>query len=1848
MTTSLISIYENVKSRIDLYLNTAYRTNDQEFNKQRSKLINDPESGPMFREPVFELMDRYKSGELTFWEYVEKNTNITESLDDAGISRLKSMLDNGFGGHKLRQHQIDALDSVYKDKSNVVVTTGTGSGKTFCFLAPIVTQLLKEAIVGDSQDQSMRPWRFETSPKAEEWWEEDHPQYKPQRQNSSRKSGIRAMLLYPLNALVQDQIEGLRKIFDSVEADDFFNKDVNGERVYIGQYNGATLGVGDRSRFKECIPRLKKISIDSLDVEHHDQSIDQKSEEKQRHRIQRPLGSELLTRWDMQDYPPDLFITNYSMLNIMLTRKDEQSIFSKTKSWLESNKENVFFLVVDELHSYRGTAGTEISYTIKLFLERIGLNPNHPQLRIIATSASLEDDENASTDPTFLSDFFGTNQYERSFRYISNQGYTEQYESGAIKHIYRLKRIFAEFYNTAMSETDCFSAIQKIVDALSLKTLPSGKVLNMARIPDAIAEVAKIEKSIQFSQNDFDIGIPPVSIPMIAKHCFDGDTSAAAGLIALVCHESDKMKDAQLQLRMHLFVRYLSGIMRSLNFVDGAFKDVTLYELGTPYCKRHNVLTMESCYCQECGELFYRGYFNQGDKQPFIMNELPLDALGSTRRKYVQLLFNCSSELETLFSEKWGLAWLNGKTGQLDYDVNKPQNQKEGWKKIWKLELPLEDTDDIFPPECPACGTNWATRGDRINSPIRTMGTGYNRLHQMLCEEIFATQREVLNTANVRLVAFSYSRKDAALLSADLHFNHYRDVLRALVEKHLKAPSDSLKDLEQFIDISKSGDLAAASKTNFFLKDPTIATHIFLIVNKSGEGLSEYDRVRAQSFIDQGSSSIRHFYSVLESVEKELVTLGINPAGLREYGEIPWFILFDQDAWPTSEEVREQYRAKLTLYRDSFRKEARKVVTDSLGRDFESLGYGWLTFDRNCPRSPKREQTVTVIDITLRFLASWYKTRSPDSEGTELLPQYFLNAIKPYFTELAGLDSHQQASRFILDQMKLVGLVNDSFCVQPEKLYIKKPESNFWQCKNCRSVHLFKGNGICRRIKYRSVCSGKLIEKNIDKLNIGENYYVDRFARDGSLAPLRCEELIGHTDKSDQRYRQLAFQGVYLGDQVKSISKHDYQRLLGIDLLSVTTTMEAGVDIGQLKSIYLGNMPPRRFNYQQRVGRAGRRSDRLSLSLTLCKGMKHDEYYFENQILMVSEKTRSPKIDLRSQRIINRVALKLAFFTVFDSPDEELQRAFDQKYVRGGATTGHFGSIGQFKNNHSVIFARLRANRETIMNRLECINVNRGQVPSAFIFDTLLSILENEIIPKVDEFLQRYDSDFSLSEILTLEGYFPLYGMPLRVSNLVHIDPNSPPNRGRLPIEYGIIDRDRSVAIAEYSPGSEVIKDKQIIRSVGVMWPRKDRQGSKSVIVGDPPQRYSELTICRSCRSVFEETLDQCRECGASGEEQVATFTGWEPTHFVSDFSGTRRYDGHFRRKAVDIITYPLSIEEYLEKGGDKNFVVSSGVYPLIDINANEFNGFTFHKVNRGESCAGAFIADEAREDREIHRWARDNVESDGFEKIALQTQRLTDVLMVSLKAIPTTFPGAESIPPVQIRQAFLSLATILGNAITFREDIEPDELSVGVTYLGRNEKQPSRYRIYIADTLDNGAGYSSAYSTVSEFDELLGYVKSHLLPSYTSEKHQQTCRTSCPKCLRNYSNRFDHAGLDWRLGIDLFELLLDKNFALSTARPHWVSLVQGRMHELLVGLGKESCEKNFQGVPIVVSNELGCILYPLHPLISSDSSISHNIKIDIESTYKGKRCVFYSPYELERRPIPEIVKAMKSRWVGK
>ena len=115
-------------------------------------------------------------------------------------------------------------------------------------------------------------------------------------------------------------------------------------------------------------------------------------------------GGEMTTRWDMQAAAPDILITNVSMLNAMLTRKIEDPIFRETADWLANDKDAYFYLVLDELHLHRGSAGSEMAFLLRNLIHRLGLHKRELQhkLRILASSASLPVDNDVDTEKAVI------------------------------------------------------------------------------------------------------------------------------------------------------------------------------------------------------------------------------------------------------------------------------------------------------------------------------------------------------------------------------------------------------------------------------------------------------------------------------------------------------------------------------------------------------------------------------------------------------------------------------------------------------------------------------------------------------------------------------------------------------------------------------------------------------------------------------------------------------------------------------------------------------------------------------------------------------------------------------------------------------------------------------------------------------------------------------------------------------------------------------------------------------------------------------------------------------------------------------------------------------------------------------------------------------------------------------------------------------------------------------------------------------------------------------------------------------------------------------------------------------
>ncbi len=1844
VSTGILELYEDLQSRVDEYINTAYSTNDEQFNKARRELLLDKENSPIFKEPIFEPLKRYIEKTVTP-EGILKLSGVSDFSQEenkliSNILRAFPPIDKG----SIYQHQYDSIRNIFQQMNNIVVVTGTGSGKSFCFLIPLILNLVAESIGFNGRLR----WSGE-SLTGSSWWKESSSKFEPKRRKTNRTPAVRGLIMYPLNALVHDQIDVLRGILNSDNAENFYSKFLNGDRIFFGQYSGSTIGGGSQSseNREDCKIELQKIY----------QTESSFRGNKRDPKVQTLEGSELITRWDMQAFPPDILITNYSMLSIMLIREKEQIIFEQTKNWLKENKNNRFFLILDELHSYRGTGGTEISYILKSFIHKIGLTPNHPQLQIIATSASLSKDDGQK----FLSDFFCTDSKSKPFQIID--GPILEHDTQSIDKVKKLGDSLEKYELSNRNGDDINLCINSIAQLLNVsKDTSPNEVLNKASLHDALLTASDHYKSI--NPHSDKLTSYPLTIKEIAVLLFDGNTNAAKGLLRLLTEDKDALKELKTKIKLHLFIRNLDGIRRSMICENNKLGGPYLYDKSRPICSSTGAINLETYYCQECGELYYAGYRNKNRRGiQYITND---NIIEDGTQNQTMILIHVPKDNVTLYNHSgWDKVYLNGFTGELNIK-NKP-----GHIEVLKTVVELDQNTKRYklPHSCVYCEVSWKNMPVTfVRSPIRSMGTGYNKFSQIIIEQVMGTLRSLdTDPLKSKLVIFSDSRKDAALISADLELNHYKDTVRVLAEKHLSSlkSNNELADYIHFLEEKKSiGKLPEYTKHPYFKINKSICRTLrdyFDDANILKD--TDYEEFcKAESYIKQGKEPLLplliedHEGSLVNKVLKDLITIGINPAGLYtdNNSKYTWQDLFIIAPDSTNINIEKEVEGAKKRYKERLASQIREIIIGATRRDFESLGYGWLTFDRYSNLAPRDENLIALLDSVIRFLARHYKTREQYCEGFEdgLLIKYFRKWIHENKFGLFSDLSDIEMSNCIKDHLFRLKVIDTAFRIRKDGLYLKPHGDNYWRCNKCHMVHLFKADGRCRNLRFSSDpgCKGELEVKPISDLLKIPNYYRTIGTLDWHRFPLRTEELVGHTDKTDQRERQLAFQGIFLGELAKKqLDDIDLEKYFGIDALSVTTTMEAGVDIGGLKSVYMANMPPKRFNYQQRVGRAGRRLDKLSFAITFCKGQKHDEYYFSNPLLMIGWETKSPTLDIDNPQIFERVILKQCLFEITQS-NENLKTVLRVLEFEGDYNNGCFGTLEAVAQNKEEITRSFKIVENNLLSYTNALRPDLTKSEQA----TYINKLEKkllEIFDKLPKVIIRYGGNYSFTSAIAEEGLLPLYGLPVRTVNLIHQNPFKEPNNGRWPIRAGVIDRNEDIALSEFAPDRSVIKDKKLIRSVGVAWAERaaNRFTSGSKIKFSSPMEQMPILQCTNCGAILFSESNTCPEC-SSNSDNIYNFVGWRPYEYISDIDDNRTYDGNIPIKPTTVYLHPSNKEQDNPSSNwdiERNYKVTGFKGRLIRANTNSTKGFSFTQMYKTRSINGVYIDSSLIKTLETGEWA--NSEGNTIENVALYSELITDVLLATCNTPPCEeyIMGIEASTPgsgytnLSVKSAWESLAELIGKEISLKEDIDPNELSVGKKYVkwtDSNGKAMGGWALFVTDNLDNGAGYASSYSNPKSFGILLEDIKKDLLPELIESKHLFSCTTSCYHCLRSYHNRNMHNNLDWRLGIDLLLYMQDKNYKFDLSSKWWEQYISSILVKKISQINNQKWDIEHTSFgPCLVNKSNKMSILPFHPIVNIDhrkySELSELIKDKTGTTLKGKLNIF----EFERRPVTEL-----------
>jgi hypothetical protein len=385
--------------------------------------------------------------------------------------------------------------------------------------------------------------------------------------------------------LVEDQVARLRKAVRRIAAGPA------GKQLFVGRYTSATLGRGalptsaSDKRLSEVAREVRSI-VSEYDAMQRSSDVDLSQ-------FSDPRQGEMLTRWDMIAHPPDLMVTHYSMLNAMLMRDLEEPIFAATRDWLAGDERNVFSLVVDELHLYRGTQGSEMAMNVRNLLNRFGLEPDSPQMRCIATSASLTDDERGLG---YLEQFFGV---DRSSFFVT-AGQPRQLDASL------------PISRARVLELPAMASEERQAHAFELE------------LPAAAALACRSNGTFRAT-----------ALPAVAERLFDElDEDGAALEAALRALSELPAGDRSVPLRAHMFVRTLRGVWACTNpSCDQVDREEPLgigrlFSIPASTC-RCGGRVLELLYCFECGDISLGGYVaGHLDEATFLTSaptEVPLE-----------------------------------------------------------------------------------------------------------------------------------------------------------------------------------------------------------------------------------------------------------------------------------------------------------------------------------------------------------------------------------------------------------------------------------------------------------------------------------------------------------------------------------------------------------------------------------------------------------------------------------------------------------------------------------------------------------------------------------------------------------------------------------------------------------------------------------------------------------------------------------------------------------------------------------------------------------------------------------------------------------------------------------------------------------------------------------------------------------------------------------------------------------------------------------------------------------------------------------------------------------------------
>lgn len=704
-------VYESLHDSYLRYLETSFHLKNPLLLEQFRDLLRDKTQPPLVRRPILEISPGFRSG-----------SSIEQMIEEGILPKVFRKLEEDILKRPLYSHQDKALRKAIQDRRNLVVATGTGSGKTETFLYPIINHLLRELEKG-----------------------------------TLKYPGVRALLLYPMNALANDQIARLRtlaRIFPEIT---------------FGRYTGET-------------DQDYNGALRNYHVFHNGED---------------PLRNELICRDQMRDTSPHILFTNYAMLEYLLIRPQDSPLFGGGH-WR--------FLVLDEVHSYSGALGVEIAMLLRRLKDRV-VQSEQGRLQCIATSATLGGGEKDFPKiAQFASDLFGESFGSDDIigaGHVELKSETSAWGSGP-------PDMYAALAEAIFSSGN--HAIEHLADIAKEYGAPD-RVVAAAVAAAGNAKGKEAYQGFLYHLMEGDITVRGLREQLNEKRAMElqevqgGKERETVNLVALGAQARRAGSPIPLiPARYHIMARAISGIYAWFD-ADGKPQLLAKRERHHQYAgSKYAVFELASC--NRCGEVMLVGEEkggilaqppDVGDDPIANLNWFQLSAEENDSTVDEDEAVEADEDLSRVCSVNTSpmrLCRVCGRIGDAStFDFEVCEGHSSEIVQIFKIE---NKPHRNVPRQCPSCRNLYGSVASRIvtgkQAPVAVLATA---LYQKLPESPLSKEA-ALPGGGRKLMMFSDSRQDAAFFAPFMDNTYNKFKQRRYLVEALGGQSEPI-DLQEWV-----------------------------------------------------------------------------------------------------------------------------------------------------------------------------------------------------------------------------------------------------------------------------------------------------------------------------------------------------------------------------------------------------------------------------------------------------------------------------------------------------------------------------------------------------------------------------------------------------------------------------------------------------------------------------------------------------------------------------------------------------------------------------------------------------------------------------------------------------------------------------------------------------------------------------------------------------------------------------------------------------------------------------------------------------------------------------------------